>query len=315
MLSRRTLIGALSVSVALATAPAAYAQDEIYIPLVSKGFQHQFWQSVKAGADQAAEEFGVRITFEGPDNESMVDRQIDMLAAALANNPAAIGFAALDSQAAIPLLRQASEAGIPIIAFDSGVDSDIPMSTATTDNVAAASLAADKMAEFLGGEGTVAVVAHDQTSRTGIDRRDGFLNQMAAEYPGIEVVTVQYGAGDQLQSTEVAKAILTANPGLGGMFGTNEGSAIGIVNAVREMSAEGVTIIGYDSGKAQTDAIRDGLMAGAITQNPVGIGYETVKAAVAAMNSEELPEIIDTGFYYYDQSNIDDAKIQAVLYD
>lgn len=315
MLSRRTLIGALSVSVALATAPAAYAQDEIYIPLVSKGFQHQFWQAVKAGADQAAEEFGVRITFEGPDNETMVDRQIDMLAAALANNPAAIGFAALDSQAAIPLLRQASEAGIPIIAFDSGVDSDIPMSTATTDNVAAASLAADKMAEFLGGEGTVAVVAHDQTSRTGIDRRDGFLNQMAAEYPGIEVVTVQYGAGDQLQSTEVAKAILTANPGLGGMFGTNEGSAIGIVNAVREMSAEGVTIIGYDSGKAQTDAIRDGLMAGAITQNPVGIGYETVKAAVAAMNSEELPEIIDTGFYYYDQSNIDNAEIQAVLYD
>ncbi|MDG1802108.1 MAG: substrate-binding domain-containing protein, partial [Paracoccaceae bacterium] len=123
MLSRRSLIGALSVSVALASAPAAYAEDEIYIPMISKGFQHQFWQAVKLGADQAAEEFGVRITFEGPDNETMVDRQIDMLAAALANNPAAIGFAALDSQAAIPLLRQASEAGIPIIAFDSGVDS------------------------------------------------------------------------------------------------------------------------------------------------------------------------------------------------
>ena len=315
MLSRRSLIGALSVSVALASAPAAYAEDEIYIPMISKGFQHQFWQAVKLGADQAAEEFGVRITFEGPDNETMVDRQIDMLAAALANNPAAIGFAALDSQAAIPLLRQASEAGIPIIAFDSGVDSDIPMSTATTDNVAAAALAADKMAEFLGGEGTVAVVAHDQTSRTGIDRRDGFLNQMASEYPNIEVVSVQYGAGDQLQSTEVAKAILTANPGLGGMFGTNEGSAIGIVNAVREMNATDVTIIGYDSGKAQTDAIREGLMAGAITQNPVGIGYETVKAAVAAMNGETLPEIIDTGFYYYDQSTTDDAEIQAVLYD
>ncbi|WP_281857963.1 ABC transporter substrate-binding protein [Litoreibacter halocynthiae] len=315
MLSRRTLIGALTASITFASAPAAIAQDEIYIPLISKGFQHQFWQAVKAGADQAAEEFGVRITFEGPDNETMVDRQIDMLAAALANKPAAIGFAALDSQAAIPLLRQASEAGIPIIAFDSGVDSDIPLATATTDNVAAAALAADKMAEFLGGTGTVAVVAHDQTSRTGIDRRDGFLNRMESEYPNIEVVSVQYGAGDQLQSTEVAKAILTANPGLGGMFGTNEGSAIGIVNAVREMGAESVTIIGYDSGKAQTDAIRDGLMAGAITQNPVGIGYETVKAAVAAMDGKELPEIIDTGFYYYDQSNIDNPEIQAVLYD
>ena len=171
------------------------------------------------------------------------------------------------------------------------------------------------MAEFLGGSGTVAVVAHDQTSRTGIDRRDGFLNQMASEYPDIEVVTVQYGAGDQLQSTEVAKAILTANPDLGGMFGTNEGSAIGIVNAVRETGVEGVTIIGYDSGKAQTDAIREGLMAGAITQNPVGIGYETVKAAVAAMNGETIPSVIDTGFFYYDQTNIDDAEIAAVLYD
>ena len=315
MLSRRTLVGALSASIALASAPAAFAQDEIYIPLISKGFQHQFWQAVKAGADQAAEEFGVRITFEGPDNETMVDRQIDMLAAALANNPAAIGFAALDSQAAIPLLRQAADAGIPIVAFDSGVDSDIPVATATTDNVAAASLAADKMAEFLGGTGKVAVVAHDQTSRTGIDRRDGFLNQIASKYPNIEVVSVQYGAGDQLQSTEVAKAILTANPDLGGMFGTNEGSAIGIVNAVREMGTAGITIIGYDSGKAQTDAIREGLMAGAITQNPVGIGYETVKAAIAAINGEELPAIIDTGFYYYDQSNIDNSEIQAVLYD
>lgn len=314
MLSRRTLMGAISAIALMGTTPAM-AQDELFIPLVSKGFQHQFWQAVQAGAEQAAAEAGVRITFEGPDSEAMVDRQIDMLAAALANNPAAIGFAALDSQAAIPLLRQAHDAGIPIVAFDSGVDSDIPVTTATTDNRAAAALAADKMAELIGGSGTVAVVAHDQTSRTGIDRRDGFLDQMEASYPDIQVVSVQYGQGDQLQSTEVAKAILIANPDLDGLFGTNEGSAIGVVNAVRELGSEGVTIIGYDSGKAQTDAIRDGLMAGAITQNPVGIGYETVMAAIAATNGEELPAIIDTGFYYYDQSNIDDAQIQAVLYD
>jgi ribose transport system substrate-binding protein len=291
------------------------AAEEIYIPLVSKGFQHQFWQAVKSGAEQAADEFDVTITFEGPDNETMVDRQIDMLAAALANNPKAIGFAALDSQAAIPLLKQANDKGIPIIAFDSGVDSDIPLSTATTDNLAAAGLAADKMAEKIGGKGKVAVVAHDQTSRTGIDRRDGFVNRIAEKYPDIEVVTVQYGQGDHLKSTEVTKAILTANPDLNGIFGTNEGSAIGVVNGVQELGTEGLVIIGYDSGKAQKDAIKSGLMAGAITQNPVGIGYETVKAAVSALNGEEVPTLIDTGFYYYDASNIDDPKISAVLYD
>ncbi|WP_420583722.1 ABC transporter substrate-binding protein [Ruegeria sp.] len=314
MFTRRFLIGALSAATLAVPASMATAED-VYIPLVSKGFQHQFWQAVKSGAEQAADEYGVTITFEGPDNETMVDRQIDMLAAALANNPKAIGFAALDSQAAIPLLKQANDKGIPIIAFDSGVDSDIPVSTATTDNLAAAGLAADKMAEKIGGKGKVAVVAHDQTSRTGIDRRDGFVNRMAEKYPDIEVVTVQYGQGDHLKSTEVTKAILTANPDLAGIFGTNEGSAIGVVNGVQELGTEGLVIIGYDSGKAQKDAIKSGLMAGAITQNPVGIGYETVKAAVAAMNGEEVPTLIDTGFYYYDASNMDDPKISAVLYD
>lgn len=315
MLTRRFILGALSAAALTAPASMASAADELYIPLVSKGFQHQFWQAVKSGAEQAAEEYGVRITFEGPDNETMVDRQIDMLAAALANKPAAIGFAALDSQAAIPLLRQANEAGIPVIAFDSGVDSDIPLATATTDNALAAGMAADKMAELIGGKGKVAVVAHDQTSRTGIDRRDGFVNQIEAKYPDIEVVTVQYGQGDHLKSTEVTKAILTANPDLDGIFGTNEGSAIGVVNGVQELGTKDLVIIGYDSGKAQKDAIRSGLMAGAITQNPVGIGYETVKAAVMAQKGEAVPALIDTGFYFYDASNIDDPKVAAVLYD
>lgn len=315
MLTRRFILGALSAAALTAPASMASAADELYIPQVSKGFQHQFWQAVKSGAEQAAEEYGVRITFEGPDNETMVDRQIDMLAAALANKPAAIGFAALDSQAAIPLLRQANEAGIPVIAFDSGVDSDIPLATATTDNALAAGMAADKMAELIGGKGKVAVVAHDQTSRTGIDHRDGFVNQIEANYPDIEVVTVQYGQGDHLKSTEVTKAILTANPDLDGIFGTNEGSAIGVVNGVQELDTKDLVIIGYDSGKAQKDAIRSGLMAGAITQNPVGIGYETVKAAVMAQKGETVPALIDTGFYYYDASNIDDPKVAAVLYD
>jgi ABC-type sugar transport system ATPase subunit len=105
-------------------------------------------------------------------------KYLDMLQTALDKGPDALVFAALDSKAAIPLLERAQEEGIPVIAFDSGVDSDIPLATAATDNVAAAAYAADKMAELIGGEGQVAVIAHDQTSRTGIDRVDGFTTRM-----------------------------------------------------------------------------------------------------------------------------------------
>jgi ribose transport system substrate-binding protein len=315
MLNRRTLLGAISAVAMLAGAGTpAFSQDTYDIALISKGFQHQFWQAVKAGADQAGADLGANVTFEGPDNETQVDRQIDQLAAALSRNPDAIGFAALDSQAAIPLLQQAKDAGIPVIAFDSGVDSDIPLATATTDNVAASALAADVMAELIGGEGKVAVVAHDQTSRTGIDRRDGFVNRIAEAYPNIEIVSVQYGGGDQLQSTEITKSILLANPDLKGIFGTNEGSAIGVANGKQELGSQ-VVAIGFDSGAAQKALVTSGVLNGAITQNPVGIGYQTVQAAIAALKGEALPPVIDTGFYYYDAATINNPEIAAVLYD
>ena len=314
MLTRRNLLGAISALALLTAGGAASAQENYDIALISKGFQHQFWQAVKAGADQAAADLGVTVTFEGPESESQVDRQMDMLAAALSRGPDAIGFAALDSQAATPLLQQAQEAGIPVIAFDSGVDSDIPLTTATTDNVAAAALAADVMAELIGGEGKVAIVAHDQTSRTGIDRVEGFSNRIKEAYPNIEIVSVQYGGGDQLQSTEITKSILLANPDLKGIFGANEGSVLGVANGKQELGSN-VVVIGYDSGAAQKALIESGVIAGAITQNPVGIGYQTVQAAVSALKGETLPPVIDTGFYYYDKDNMADPEIAAVLYD
>ncbi len=296
-------------------APADDAPVTLYIPVISKGFQHQFWQAVRQGAEQAAVDFGVEITFEGPESEAMVDKQVEMFQIALGKNPAAICLAAVDSKAFQPLLEQAQAAGIPVIGFDSGVDSDIPVTTATTDNIAAAALAADKMAEFIGFEGEVAVIAHDQTSRTGIDRVAGFVERMESEYPNITVVDVQYGGGDQLKSTDLAKAVIQAHPDLKGFFGANEGSILGVLNAVAELGIEGdLVIIGYDSGQQQMDAIRSGAETGAITQNPVGIGYKCVEAAVKAFNGESLPKTIDTGFYYYDASNIDDPEIQAVLY-
>lgn len=314
MLNRRILMGAAAALALVVSAAPTFAQDTMSVALISKGFQHQFWQAVKAGADKAGAELGVAVTFEGPDTEAQVDRQIDMLSAALARKPAAIGFAALDSQAATPLLRQAQEAKIPIIAFDSGVDSDIPATTVSTDNKAAAALAAYKMAELIGNSGQVALVVHDQTSRTGIDRRDGFVERMESAHPDVEIVSIQYGAGDQLQSTEITKSILQANPDLKGMFGANEGSAIGVVNGARELGRQ-IVIIGYDSGTQQKQAIMDGTMAGAISQNPVGIGYETVQAAVKAAKGEAVEPSIDSGFLYYDKTNIDSPEVAAVLYD
>jgi ribose transport system substrate-binding protein len=285
-----------------------------YVAIVSKGFQHQFWQAVKQGAESEAKKEGVKITFEGPAAETDVEDQMTMLTNVLAKQPDAIGFAALDSQAAAPLLQQAKDAKIPVIAFDSGVESDIPLTTAATDNLAAAAEAAKHMAELVGNSGKVAMIVHDQTSLTGKQRRDGFTDWMKKNASGITLLPVQYGEGDPAKSADIAKSIMAANPDLKGIYGSNEGSAIGAIKGVEESGKKGVVVVGFDSGQAQLDAITSGLEAGAITQNPVGMGEELVKAAVKAIHGDTLPKSIDTGYYWYDKTNITDPKIAAVLY-
>jgi ribose transport system substrate-binding protein len=180
----------------------------------------------------------------------------------------------------------------------------------------AAGVAADKMAEAIGGKGKVAVIVHDQTSRTGIDRRDGFLKRMKEKYPNIQVLEPQYGGGDHLKSTEIAKAVINGNPDLKGYFGANEGSAIGVLNAVKELKKEGqIVIIGYDSGKLQIDAIKSGLMYGAVQQNPVLMGYKTVELAVKAIKGEKLNKHTDSGYVWADKSNLDKPEVAGVLYE
>jgi ribose transport system substrate-binding protein len=287
-----------------------------YISIVSKGFQHQFWQAVKKGAEDEATAEGASVNFMGPDTESNVDQQLTMLQTELAKKPAALCFAALDSKAATPLLQQFQSQNIPVIAFDSGVDSDIPLTTVATDNVAAAALAADKMAAAISNSGKVGVIIHDQTSRTGIDRSDGFVNQMKAKYPDIEIIGPQYGGGDQAKSADLAKAMLQANPDMKGFFGGNEGSIIGVLNAVDELHLNGkLTVIGYDSGQKQIDSIKAGTELGAVQQNPIGIGAKCVEYAMKAIKGDTgFDKVVDTGFIWADKTNIDSAEVQAVLY-
>jgi ribose transport system substrate-binding protein len=290
------------------------APDQPYIAIVSKGFQHQFWQAVKQGAEQEAARQGVRISFEGPATEAEVEAQVTMVQNALGRQPDALGIAALDSRAVAPMLQQARTSNIPVVAFDSGVDSPIPLTTAATDNKAAAGEVAKHMAEAVGGTGKVGLIVHDQTSITGQNRRDGFLEWMKANAPGIQVLDPQYGGGDQAKSADITKAIIAANPDLKGIYAANEGSAIGVLRGVAESGKTGLAIIGFDSGTGQIEAIRNGTMLGAVTQDPIGMGEETVKAAVKAINGEPLPPVIDTGFFWYDKSNIDSPEIQPLLY-
>ena len=136
--------------------------DKMYIAMISKGFQHQFWQAVKQGAEERAAELGVEITFEGPAAETEVDAQLQMLQTAIDKDPDAIAYAALDPEACVAPLEQAKAKDIPVVYFDAPCNGEVGLSLAATDSKVAGALAAEHMAELIGGEGEIAHAIHEQ---------------------------------------------------------------------------------------------------------------------------------------------------------
>ncbi|QOR47814.1 ABC transporter substrate-binding protein [Trueperella pecoris] len=291
------------------------SDGRVDIAVVAKGYASPFWATVKAGALAAGADLGVDVTFSGPDTESDVVRQVDQINLAHVQHPDAFVFAALDSSASVVALQQFVDSRIPVVAFDSGVPgSDIPVTTVATDNRAAAAEAAKHMAEILGGKGKVAILAQSSTSVTGTDRRDGFIDWLAENAPGVEVVDVQYNDSDQAKAEQQASAIIQAHPDLSGLFATDDDGAVAAAQTVRRAGAK-ATVIGFDSGAVQIGLIRDGVMAGSVTQNPYQMGYIAVERAVAAARGDAIEPKIDSGFYWYDATNLDDPDIQKAVYD
>lgn len=190
----KKLVIILTALLVLCSIPVFAAGDQErgvpYIAVVSKGEQHDFWQQVKLGANAAAEEYGVDITFEGPPSESDVQIQVEMLNNAMAKNPVAIALAALDTTSVIDQLQQCKDNGIPVIGFDSGVPNAPAGSiyaNASTDNFNAAGVAAQKMFEVIKADLEAATTAspvkivvmnQDASGESLLSRGKGFRDTM-----------------------------------------------------------------------------------------------------------------------------------------
>ena len=316
-----------------------------HIDVIAKGFQHQFWKAVELGTKKAAEEFKVEVTFQGPDNESAIAQQIEYLNTAIAKQPTAICLAALDTQASIPSIQQAMEANIPIIGFDSGVP-DAPegaiKANASTNNAVAGALAAEELYKLVESKikdakepVRIGVVAQESNSQSIVDRTKGFVDKMT-ELCGADNVSVEghdslkneksgakvimdVGIPAEVKDVDaaaVASAILEKKD-LIAIYGSNEFAANAIItaNEGKDKIGEGkVVAVGFDAGKKLLDAVRSKLFAGAVTQDPVQIGYQAVKLAVEAADGKSVSDV-DTGAKWYNADNMDADDIKPCLYE
>ena len=280
--------------------PAA-EDGKLYIPVMAKGFQHQFWQAVKAGSEAAAADYGVEIYFDGPASETEINAQVDMVKKEMAKNPQAMALAALSTESVTEILEECAEKNIPVIGFDSGVPDDTTgavKATACTNNEAAAAIAADKFAEneelaakmaaaTSDAPIIIACLSQDAVSASVTGRTTGFVNRMAelAEQvqPGkvsIEghakwekkvsdpaiIIRVEISATTEATAVQTAANALLQLDNLAAVFCSNEGAVTGFLAAV----SDGEDLA--DGGKYE-DLVVAGFDAGAAQKNAVRQGW------------------------------------------
>ena len=291
------------------------------IAVVVKNTKTGFWKNVKKGMDDAVEDLNekmgykgedkIKISFEGPGNETDVESQINIIDAVLSENPSILCLAAIDMESCQPQVEEATLNGIPVVVLDSGVQSEQVNAICATDNYAAGTEAAKKMAEALGEKGQVAIMAHVETSESSQKRVAGFTDEMK-NHPEIEIVNISY-ENEETSMSELAEAVLKLYPEVKGYYCTNEIATNNVLDIVNTSDKE-VKVIGFDSGEKQIKAVKDGVELGMFAQNPYGMGYATIVAGVRADQGLENDAFINTGYQWIDSTSIELPEYKNYLY-
>ena len=273
---------------------AAPASGDTKIALITMDSIDQHWVTLNEGAQKAAGELGVTVTFMSPNTKDDA-QQIECVNNAVAGNYEAIIVAANGPDAISSALKEAASSGVKIVYVDSPANVDAE-ATFSTDNEAAGKTAGEEMIKALEAAGVtsgkIGIVNVNAATDSTVKRENGFRS--AFEGKGYELMETQYGEGDAAKSQTIAENYITQ--GVVGIFGCNEGSTTGTGNAIKASGNSAIIGVGFDKSDAIMNLINDGFLLCTMAQNPDVMGEEGVKAAVAALEGQSLGgKVQDTG--------------------
>ncbi|MFN0100712.1 MAG: substrate-binding domain-containing protein [Bryobacteraceae bacterium] len=310
-MERKALLrGALAV--AALSFSACARNDKRRIAVVPKGRAHLFWQSVHAGAVKAAREANVDIVWNGPATETDYNGQIQIVDAMINQRVNAIALAPIDKKVMVSVVERAARENIPVVIFDSGIDTESYVSMVATDNYAAGQLAAARMGQILGGKGKVVVVAVQPGGASTMAREQGFEDGIK-KFAGIRIVDKRYGMADFAKSLQVAENMLTAFPEATGLFASNESSAVGAAQALKGRKSTTVKMVGFDWSPTLLADLRAGLIDSLVAQDPFNMGYLSVMAAVNKLDGKPVEKNRPMPPLLVTKANIDTAEVKAQL--
>jgi ribose transport system substrate-binding protein len=310
------LVAGLFAATAAFVQPAVAQQPTI--PIIVKDTTSFYWQIVLAGARKAGQDLGVKVPELGAQSEADINGQIAILENAVSSKPAAIVISPTQRAALGKPIDEAAKS-VKIVGIDSAADSKAFTSFLTTDNVQGGRIAADGLAaaitkQYGKAEGEVALVTHLPGVGSLDERAKGFKEQLASKYPGIKLVADKVSDGTANGGLNITTDLLTAFPNLRGIFASNLIQAQGAIQAIAESKAQAkVKLVGFDSDDKLVKALKDGVMAATVVQDPFRMGYDGVKTALAASKGEKVEAFVDTGANLITGENMNGARAQELL--
>jgi len=283
------------------------------IAVIPKGRSHLFWQSVHAGAISAAREIGVEIAWNGPATETDFNGQIQIVESMINRRVDAIALAPIDKKVMVGVVERAAREKIPVIVFDSPVDTDKFVSQVATDNYAAGKLGAERLGEILKGKGKIIIVACQVGAASTMAREQGFEDKLKESFPDIKILDKRYGMAEFAESRKVAENMLTAYPEADGVFASNETSSVGAALALKARKSK-AKMVGFDFGPTLEEDMKLGIVDSLVVQHPFKMGYESVKTAVASLDGKPVEKINNLAPKLVSMANLNDPEVQAQVH-
>ncbi|MBQ8185074.1 MAG: substrate-binding domain-containing protein [Lachnospiraceae bacterium] len=299
------------------------------IAMVGKDSKSSYWKQLKKGAEAAIADLNaalsytgnkkVQLLYDAPENED-IEEQVDIIDQLLDKNPTVLCVSFVDSQSGRTQLELADANGVPVLAMDSGVENDLIRCDVQTDNLMAGVEASMRFFAEIGRTGKIAVLVQSETSESGIDRASGVSGAIALQsaYPGVQLAEVIYMQKDDARTLEEIQRVVSENPDLTGILATNQKTTEFLLNVWDEVQpAEGqeVKLAGFDAGEKILEALENGSLAGTMVQDPYTMGYATVIASAREAADMENAAQVFTDCCWVNLDNLEEADIQAVIYE
>jgi len=274
---------------------------------VAKAFENEYWRTLREGMETAETKlkdrgYDVIVDVRSAQGEGDEQGQLAVVNDMINKDYTALLLSPITDSNLIPGVEDAAERGIPTINVNDGIINIAPQFVGPRA-VQNGELAAEWIADKLGGQGKVAIVIGMPTAFAARQRTIGFETWMNENAPGIEIAEQQNADWNRQKARDLAEIWINKHDDLDAIFCNNDTMALGVQEAVNA-SGRDILVVGVDGIGEAYDSIRAGEMAATVDSFPFYKGQIAVEVALRVLGGQDLPRVVWTPQALIDSTNV-----------